>query len=58
MPGPASGLKRWDVYDALRREHMSKAMAAAIANKTARKHPRPLSKARLAADAAKRRAKR
>jgi hypothetical protein len=40
MPGPE--VKRWDIYEAVRKRGASKEMAARIANARARKHPRPL----------------
>lgn len=40
MPGPQ--VKNWNVYEALRRKHYSKQMAARIAN--SKRKPRPLVK--------------
>jgi hypothetical protein len=42
MPGPQ--VRRWDVYEALRRKHYSKQLAARIANsrRGAKHKPRPL----------------
>jgi hypothetical protein len=40
MPGPQ--VKDWKMYEALRRKHYSKELAAKIANVRAKSTPRPL----------------
>lgn len=39
---PGSQVKNWPMYEALRRKHYSKEMAARIVNARAKRHPRPL----------------
>jgi hypothetical protein len=45
---PGSAVKNWPQYEALRRQHYSKQLAARIANSKAKTRPRPLkAKARV-----------